>query len=125
MSDNPYIASPETVRWQETKEGPVTATGGMEVDGIAGVLWDAEGTRPVAVRDRDVIYRLYRPEGQPAGETPTGARGRCFISEPQRAYAVGERLMLQTRDGQCIFGVVTAMREMRTGSLSLVLAMDP
>lgn len=94
------------------------------MDGIAGVLWDAEGTQPLAVRDRDVIYRLYRQE-KSAAIAPAGTlRGRCFVSEPQRAYTIGERLMLQTRDGQRIFGVVISVREMRTGSLSVVLAMD-
>ncbi len=122
---NPYRVSPQTVRWQETKEGHVTGTGALEVDGIAGVLWDAEGTRLLAVRDRDVIYRLYRQEGQAAESAAAVLRGRCFVSEPQRAYIVGERLMLQTRDGQRIFGTVASIREMRSGSLSLILTMDP
>lgn len=121
---NSYRVSPQAVRWQETKEGHVTGTGAMEVDGIAGVLWDAEGTRPLAVRDRDVIYRLYRQEGQAVAASAGILRGRCFVSEPQRPYAVGERLMLQTRDGQRIFGAVASIREMRTGSLSLILEMD-
>lgn len=103
-----------------TKEGIIV--GGMELDGIAGVLWDAQGTRATAPRDRDVIYRLYRQEAPPeAGDTVRPMRGRCFISEPQRPYVLGETLMLETRDGQRIFGTVQHIREMRTGSVSLIL----
>ena len=51
-------------------------------------------------------------------------RGRCFISEPQRPYALGDRVMLETRDGQRIFGIVRQIREMRTGSVSLILDIE-
>jgi hypothetical protein len=105
------------MRWLGMKEVLVAA--GTEQDGIAGVLWDVDSTGAVTRRDHDIIYRLYRH-----GEA--GAlRGRCFVSEPQRPYAVGERLMLETREGQRIFGTVESFREMRTGSISLILAIDP
>ena len=98
---------------------------GMEVDGIAGVLWDAVGTRGIAPRDSDVIYRLYRQESQsPAESAAPPMRGRCFISEPRRPYAVDDRVMLETRDGQRIFGAVRQIRKMRTGSVSLILDID-
>jgi hypothetical protein len=99
--------------------------GGAEVDGIAGVLWDAVGTCAIAPRDSDVIYRLYRHEDPP--DTDGDARpmrGRCFISEPQRPYVLGDRLVLETRDGQRIFGSVRQIREMRTGSVSLILDIE-
>jgi hypothetical protein len=103
-----------------TKEGVIV--GGTELDGIAGILWDVQGTRVTSPRDRDVIYRLYRQETPSvAGDEMRPMRGRCFISEPQRPYAVGETLMLETRDGQRIFGTVQHIREMRTGSVSLIL----
>lgn len=102
------------------KEGVIV--GGTELDGIAGILWDVEGTRATTPRDSDVIYRLYRQERAPiAGYERTPMRGRCFISEPQRPYALGESLMLETRDGRRIFGTVQHIREMRTGSVSLIL----
>jgi hypothetical protein len=102
------------------KEGVIV--GGTELDGIAGVLWDVQGARATAPRDSDVIYRLYRQEGASvAGDERSPMRGRCFISEPQRPYTLGEALMLETRDGQRIFGIVQHIREMRTGSVSLIL----
>jgi hypothetical protein len=102
------------------KEGVVV--GSTEVDGIAGILWDVAGTQPVAPRDSDVIYRLYRQEGaSPADDESRPMRGRCFISEPSRPYASGDEVMLETRDGQRIFGTVHQIREMRTGSVSLIL----
>ncbi|MGI8690926.1 MAG: hypothetical protein ACR2M3_20290 [Thermomicrobiales bacterium] len=95
---------------------------GTELDGIAGILWDVQGTRVTARRDSDVIYRLYRQENPSAkGDGAQPMRGRCFISEPQRPYTIGETVMLETRDGQRIFGVVQHIREMRTGSVSLIL----
>jgi len=95
---------------------------GTELDGIAGVLWDAQGLREIAPRDSDVIYRLYRQENADvAGDALRPMRGRCFVSEPQRPYTVGETVMLETRDGQRIFGTVQQIREMRTGSVSLIL----
>ena len=51
-------------------------------------------------------------------------RGRCFISEPRRPYVIGDRVMLETRDGRRIFGVVQQIREMRTGSVSLILDIE-
>jgi len=105
------------------KEG--VTVGGTEVDGIAGVLWDVAGVRPIAPRDTDVIYRLYRQEQEPPpAAAPRPLRGRCFISEPQRPYVIGDRVMLETRDGQRIFGVVQQIREMRTGSVSLILDIE-
>jgi len=102
------------------KEGVIV--GGTELDGIAGVLWDVQGTRTTARRDSDVIYRLYRQENPVAkGGESQPMHGRCFISEPQRPYTIGEAVMLETRDGQHIFGVVQHIREMRTGSVSLIL----
>ncbi len=102
------------------KEGVIV--GGTELDGIAGVLWDAQGTQAIAPRDSDVIYRLYRQEhAAVAGDALWPMRGRCFVSEPQRPYAVGETVMLETRDGLRIFGTVQHIREMRTGSVSLIL----
>jgi hypothetical protein len=99
--------------------------GGVEVDGIAGVLWDAVGTRAIAPRDDDVIYRLYRQEAPSDSEDDTRPmRGRCFISEPRRPYALGDRVMLETRDGQRVFGTVRQIREMRTGSVSLILDIE-
>ncbi|MHB8644830.1 MAG: hypothetical protein ACYDAR_03450 [Thermomicrobiales bacterium] len=93
-----------------------------EIDGIAGVLWDVQGTEATAPRDSDVIYRLYRQEASAArGDALLPMRGRCFISEPQRPYRLGDRVMLETRDGQRIFGTVQHIREMRTGSVSLIL----
>ena len=59
---------------------------GAEVDGIAGVLWDAVDMRAITPRDSDVIYRLYRQEIATGGEAVGSMRGRCFISEPQRPY---------------------------------------
>ncbi len=105
------------------KEGVLVSS--TELDGIAGVLWDARGTQAIAPRDHDIIYRLYRQD-DPSAPVGTAAplRGRCFISEPQRPYAVGERLMLETRDGQRFFGTVQQIREMRTGSVSLILSID-
>jgi hypothetical protein len=102
------------------KEGVIV--GGTELDGIAGILWDVQGIQATAPRDSDVIYRLYRQE-DPAVEKSASRsmRGRCFISEPQRPYAVGETVMLETRDGQRFFGTVQHIREMRTGSVSLIL----
>lgn len=102
------------------KEGVIV--GGTELDGIAGVLWDVQGIQATTPRDSDVIYRLYRqedPSVEKSGSQPM--RGRCFISEPQRPYAVGETVMLETRDGQRFFGTVQHIREMRTGSVSLIL----
>ena len=102
------------------KEGVIV--GGTELDGIAGILWDVAEMRATAPRDRDVIYRFYRQgEASPLGDDLLPMRGRCFISEPQRPYTVGEMVMLETRDGQRIFGVVQHIREMRTGSISLIL----
>ncbi len=99
--------------------------GGTEVDGIAGVLWDAVGGQAVAPRDADVIYRLYRKERPAPGEGDVRPmRGRCFISEPQRPYALGDHVMLETRDGQRVFGTVSQIREMRTGSVSLILDVE-
>jgi hypothetical protein len=96
-----------------------------EVDGIAGVLWDAEDARAIAPRDSDVIYRLYRQEASaPAVGAPPPMRGRCFVSEPRRPYTLGERVMLETRDGRRIFGTVRQVREMRTGSVSLILDVE-
>jgi len=96
--------------------------GGTELDGIAGVLWDVRGMQVTARRDSDVIYRLYRQENPCAtGGESQPMHGRCFISEPQRPYAIGEAVMLETRDGQRIFGTVQQIREMRTGSVSLIL----
>ncbi len=96
--------------------------GGAELDGIAGVLWDVQCTEATARRDSDVIYRLYRQENSSAtGGESQPMRGRCFISEPQRPYAIGEVVMLETRDRQHIFGTVQHIREMRTGSVSLIL----
>lgn len=105
------------------KEGVIV--GGTELDGIAGVLWDVQGMRATVPRDSDVIYRLYRKESASvAGDKCAPVRGRCFISEPQRPYALGEALMLETRDGQRIFGTVLHIREMRTGSVSLILDIE-
>ncbi len=102
------------------KEG--VTVGGTELDGIAGVLWDVQGAEATAPRDSDVIYRLYRQENASTeGDALLSMRGRCFISEPRRPYAVGEAVMLETRDGQRIFGTVRHIREMRTGSVSLIL----
>lgn len=102
------------------KEGVIVD--GTELDGIAGVLWDAREMRAITPRDSDVIYRLYRQENAAvAGDALRPMRGRCFVSEPQRPYAVGETVMLETRDGQRIFGTVQHIREMRTGSVSLIL----
>ena len=102
------------------KEGMIVD--GTELDGIAGVLWDAQGRKEIAPRDSDVIYRLYRQENATvAGDALRPMRGRCFVSEPRRPYAVGETVMLETRDGQRIFGIVQHIREMRTGSVSLIL----
>lgn len=96
--------------------------GGTELDGIAGILWDVQEARATAPRDSDVIYRFYRQGSPPDEESERRPlRGRCFISEPQRPYAIGEALMLETRDGQRIFGTVHHIREMRTGSISLIL----
>lgn len=100
-------------------EGAIVS--GAEIDGIAGILWDVAGVQPIAPRDIDVIYRLYRQEN---GDAPHPMRGRCFISEPQRPYAPGDRVMLETRDGQRIFGIVQQIREMRTGSVSLILDIE-
>lgn len=112
-------ARPQT----DMKEGVIV--GGTEVDGIAGILWDVAGGQPIAPRDTDVIYRLYRQErSASAGDAPRPMRGRCFISEPRRPYAPGDRVMLETRDGQRIFGTVQQIREMRTGSLSLILDIE-
>ncbi len=103
----------------------VFVVAGTEQDGIAGVLWDVDATGALARRDHDVIYRLYRQRDPAApAEAPGVLRGRCFISEPQRPYAVGERLMLETRDGQRIFGTVASVREMRTGSVSIILTIS-
>jgi hypothetical protein len=110
-----YLPAP-IVRWPEMKEVLVGA--GTEQDGIAGVLWDVDDAGAVTRRDHDIIYRLYRQGG--AGPL----RGRCFVSEPRRPYAIGERLMLETREGQRIFGTVESFREMRTGSISLILVID-
>lgn len=105
------------------KEGMILV--GTEVDGIAGVLWDAVGMQAVAPRDSDVIYRLYRQgDPSPAESDVRPMRGRCFISEPRRPYALGDRVMLETRDGQRIFGTVRQVREMRTGSVSLILDIE-
>jgi hypothetical protein len=102
------------------KEGVIV--GGTELDGIAGILWDVQGVQATARRDSDVIYRLYRPEDSSTeGDRLRPTRGRCFISEPQRSYAIGETVMLETRDGQRFFGTVQHIREMRTGSVSLIL----
>jgi hypothetical protein len=99
--------------------------GGTEVDGIAGVLWDAVGRHATAPRDDDVIYRLYRHEDPSAAESDARPmRGRCFISEPKRPYVPGDRVMLETRDGQRVFGIVRQIREMRTGSVSLILDVE-
>src|ERR1700709_1444635 len=66
---------------------------GAEVDGIAGVLWDAVDMRAIRPRDSDVIYRLYRQEMLAAsGEAVRSMRGRCFISEPQRPYTLDDRV---------------------------------
>src|SRR4051812_28738133 len=101
-----------TVRGLGMKEVVVSAA--TEQDGIGGVLWDVDSTGAVTRRDHDVIYRLYRQRVPGAPEGASGAlRGRCFISEPQRPYAVGARLMLETREGQRIFGTVESLREMR------------
>jgi hypothetical protein len=106
--------------WLEMKEVVVSA--GTEQDGIAGVLWDVDSAGAVTRRDHDVIYRLYRQADPGASEGSTGVlRGRCFVSEPQRPYAAGERLMLETREGQRIFGTVASIRELRSGSISLIL----
>ena len=117
-------ASMDNARPQDvTKEGVIV--GGTELDGIAGILWDVQGARATAPRDSDVIYRLYRQERAPvAGDERPPVRGRCFISEPKRPYAIGEALMLETRDGQRIFGTVQHIREMRTGSVSLILDIE-
>jgi len=118
--DYVYSLPVPTVRWLGMKEVLVTA--GTEQDGIAGVLWDVDSAGAVTRRDHDVIYRLYRQQAPNAPTDPAGAlRGRCFISEPQRPYAIGERLMLETREGQRIFGTVASIREMRTGSVSIIL----
>lgn len=102
------------------KEGVIVD--GTQLDGIAGVLWDVRGMRATVRRDSDVIYRLYRQEHPAAaGDEPRPMQGRCFISEPQRPYAIGEKVMLETRDGQRFFGTVRHIREMRTGSVSLIL----
>src|SRR4051794_19900986 len=112
-------AGPQT----DMKEGVIV--GGAEVDGIAGVLWDVAGVQPTTPRDTDVIYRLYRQERPSSAEDASRPmRGRCFISEPQRPYALGDRVMLETRDGQHIFGAVRQIREMRTGSVSLILDIE-
>ncbi len=97
---------------------------GTEFDGIAGVLWDVQGMRATAPRDSDVIYRLYRQEHPAEGDESLPMRGRCFISEPRRPYIAGEAVMLETRDGQRIFGIIQHIREMRTGSVSLILAIQ-
>lgn len=95
---------------------------GAQLDGIAGVLWDVRGEQATVRRDSDVIYRLYRQENPAAAEgEPRPMQGRCFISEPQRPYTVGEKAMLETRDSQHFFGTVRHIREMRTGSVSLIL----
>jgi hypothetical protein len=100
----------------------VLVTAGSEQDGIAGVLWDVDDAGALTRRDHDVIYRLYRQRAPDAPESSPGVlRGRCFISEPQRPYAVGERLMLETREGQRIPGTVASIREMRTSSVSIIL----
>lgn len=105
------------------KEGAILD--GTEIDGIAGILWDVVGTQAIARRDSDVIYRLYQIEDPLlTGGAARAMRGRCFISEPQRPYALGDRVMLETRDGQRIFGVVQQIREMRTGSVSLILDIE-
>ncbi len=105
--------------------GEGVIVGGTELDGIAGVLWNVQDTQATARRDSDVIYRLYRQENPAAeGDESQPMRGRCFISEPQRPYAIGEAVMLETRDGQHIFGTVQHIREMRTGSVSLILDIE-
>ncbi len=114
-------ASRNGARLQDViQEGLVV--GGTELDGIAGVLWDVQGIQAIAPRDSDVIYRLYRQETPSTeGDTLRPLRGRCFVSEPQRSYVIGETVMLETRDGQRIFGTIQHIREMRTGSVSLIL----
>jgi hypothetical protein len=109
------------VRLQDVmKEGVIVAD--TELDGIAGVVWDVRDGRATARRDGDVIYRLYRQECRSAeADEPHLMRGRCFISEPQRPYIVGEIVMLEMRDGQRFFGAVRHIRDMRTGSVSLIL----
>ncbi|MCA1668848.1 MAG: hypothetical protein LC793_15930 [Thermomicrobia bacterium] len=97
---------------------------GTQLDGIAGVLWDVHGTQATVFRDSDVIYRLYRQAYPATGDEPRPIQGRCFVSEPQRPYAIGERVMLETRDSQRFFGTVRHIREMRTGSVSLILDME-
>jgi hypothetical protein len=83
------------------------------------------GTQAIAPRDDDVIYRLYRQETPSDSEGDTRPmRGRCFISEPKRPYVPGDRVMLETRDGQRVFGIVRQIREMRTGSVSLILDVE-
>ncbi len=105
------------------KEGVIVV--GTELDGIAGVLWDVRDGRATARRDSDVIYRLYRQESQlTEADESQPMRGRCFISEPQRPYSVGEAVMLEMRDGQHFFGLVQHIREMRTGSVSLILDIE-
>ncbi len=115
-----YRSSHHAVPQHRMKEGVIVV--GTELDGIAGVIWDVWGTQVLAPRDHDVIYRLYRQEND---LVDAGAlrplRGRCFISEPQRPYTLGDTVMLETRDGQHIFGTVQHIREMRTGSVSLIL----
>jgi hypothetical protein len=108
------------VWWPGMKE--VLVAGGTEQDGIAGVLWDVDSAGAVTQRDHDVIYRLYRQREPGMPEEAGGTlRGRCFISEPQRPYVAGEEIMLETREGQRIFGTVASIREMRTGSVSVIL----
>jgi hypothetical protein len=115
-----YCLPVPTVRWLGMKEVIVAA--GTEQDGIAGVLWDVDSAGAVTRRDHDVIYRLYRQQAPGGAAGSVGVlRGRCFISEPQRPYGIGERLMLETREGQRIFGAVESTREMRTGSVSIIL----
>lgn len=109
-------ARPQTV----VKEG--VTVDGTELNGIAGIIWDVQGREKTTPRDSDIIYRFYRQEHpSTAGDTSRPMRARCFISEPQRPYALGETLLLETRDGQRVFGTVQQIREMRTGSVSLIL----
>lgn len=120
-SERTYI---DGARLQDvTKEGVVV--GGTELGGIAGILWDVRGGQATARRDSDVIYRLYCQENQLAErDEPPSLQGRCFISEPQRPYDIGETVMLEMRDGQRFFGTVRHTREMRTGSVSLILDIE-